>query len=193
MKKVDVKRMAGIALLMALVVVLQFVSGMLPSLGGFNLSLVLIPVIMGATIFGPGAGAILGGTFGAIVYINCVTGVDAGGAMVFQASPILCFFVVMGKGILAGMAAGFVYKLLKNKNAYLAMFCAAIICPVVNTGVFVVCMMTLFKDVLSAWAAGGEIVAYVLSGIVLCNFVPELIINVVFSPAGQRISQSVKK
>ena len=106
MNKVDVKRMAGIALLMALVVVLQFVSGMLPSIGGFNLSLVLIPIIMGAAIFGPGAGAILGGTFGAIVYINCVTGVDAGGAMVFQASPILCFLVVMGKGILAGTAAG---------------------------------------------------------------------------------------
>ena len=193
MNKVDVKRMAGIALLMALVVVLQFVSGMLPSIGGFNLSLVLIPIIMGAAIFGPGAGAILGGTFGAIVYINCVTGVDAGGAMVFQASPILCFLVVMGKGILAGTAAGYVYKLLKNVNGYVAMLCAAIVCPIVNTGVFVACMMTLFKDVLSAWAGGGEIIAYVLTGIVLANFVPELIINVVFSPAGQRISQSIKK
>lgn len=193
MNKVDVKRMAGIALLMALVVVLQFVSGMLPSIGGFNLSLVLIPIIMGAAIFGPGAGAILGGTFGAIVYINCVTGVDAGGAMVFQASPILCFLVVMGKGILAGTAAGYVYKLLKNVNGYVAMLCAAIVCPIVNTGVFVACMMTLFKDVLSAWAGGGEIIAYVLTGIVLANFLPELIISVVYSPAGQRISQSIKK
>ena len=193
MKKVDVKRMAGIALLMALVVVLQFVSGMLPSLGGFNLSLVLIPIIMGAAIFGPRAGAILGGTFGAIVYINCLTGVDVGGAMVFQASPVLCFLVVMGKGILAGIAAGYVYKLLQKVNGYVAMLCAAIVCPIVNTGVFVACMMTLFKDVLSAWAGGGEIIAYVLSGIVLCNFVPELIINVVFSPAGQRIGQTIKK
>ena len=192
MKKVDVKRMAGIALLMALVVVLQFVSGILPSISGFNLSLVLIPVIMGAAVYGPGAGALLGGTFGVIVYINCLTGVDPAGAMVFQASPILCFLVVMGKGILAGTAAGYIYKLLKKVNVYVAMLCAAIICPIVNTGIFVACMMTLFKDVLSAWAAGGEIVAYVLSGIVLCNFVPELIINVAFSPAGQRISQMKK-
>ena len=113
--------------------------------------------------------------------------------MVFQASPILCFLVVMGKGILAGTAAGYVYKLLKNVNGYVAMLCAAIVCPIVNTGVFVACMMTLFKDVLSAWAGGGEIIAYVLTGIVLANFVPELIINVVFSPAGQRIRQSIKK
>lgn len=193
MNKVDVKRMAGIALLMALVVVLQFVSGMLPSLGGFNLSLVLIPVIMGAAVFGPKAGMILGGTFGTIVYINCVTGVDPGGAMVFQASPILCFLVVMGKGILAGAAAGLVYQCLKNKNGYLAMLCAAIVCPIVNTGIFVLAMLTFFNDVLSAWAGGGEIIAYVLTGIVLANFVPELLINVVFSPAGQRIGQSVKK
>ncbi len=188
-----VKRMAGIALLMALVVVLQFVSGMIPSIGGFNLSLVLIPVVMGAAVFGPGAGAILGGTFGVIVYINCVNGLDAGGAMVFQASPILCFLVVMGKGILAGTAAGYVYRLLKNRNGYIAMLCAAIVCPVVNTGIFVICMMTFFKDVLTVWAGGGEIIAYVLTGLVLANFVPEMIINVAFSPAGQRISQSVNK
>ena len=192
MKKVDIKRMAGIALLMALVVVLQFVSGMIPSFGGFNLSLVLIPIIMGAAIYGPGAGAILGGTFGAIVYINCVNGIDAGGAMVFQANPILCFLVVMGKGILAGIASGFVYKWLKNINGYIAMLCAAIVCPVVNTGIFVLSMMTFFKDVLASWAGGGEIISYVLTGLVLCNFVPELIINVAFSPAGQRIGQSLK-
>lgn len=188
-----VKRMVGIALLMALVVVMQMVSGMIPSIGGFNLSLVLIPVVMGAAVFGPGAGAILGCTFGLIVYINCVNGLDAGGAMVFQANPILCFLVVMGKGILAGTAAGYVYKLLKSRNGYIAMLCAAIICPVVNTGIFVICMMTFFKDVLAVWAGGGEIIAYVLTGLVLANFLPELIINVVFSPAGQRINQTVKK
>jgi hypothetical protein len=52
-------------------------------------------------------------------------------------------------------------------------------------------MMTFFKDVLAVWAGGGEIIAYVLSGLVLCNFVPELIINVVFSPFGQRIVHTI--
>ena len=54
-------------------------------------------------------------------------------------------------------------------------------------------MMTLFKDVLAVWAGGGEIIAYVLSGLVLCNFVPELIINIVFSPFGQRILHTIQK
>ena len=186
-------KMVAMAFMMALVFVMQSISGMIPPIGGFSISLVLIPIVLGAAIYGPGAGALLGATFGAIVYINCVTGVDLGGAMVFQANPVLCFLVVMGKGTLAGLASGFVYKLLKNKNPYLAMLIAAIVCPVVNTGVFVAAMFAFFIDVLSAWAEGGNVVGYVLTGLILANFVPELIINIVFSPAGQQIHKIVRK
>lgn len=188
-----IMRMVGIAFMMALVVVMQSISGMIPPIGGFSISLVLIPIVLGAAVYGPGAGALLGATFGAIVYINCVTGADPGGAMVFQASPVLCFLVVMGKGTLAGLAAGAVYKLFNGKNAYLAMLLAAIVCPVVNTGVFVASMFLFFIDVLAAWAGGANIVGYVLTGLILANFVPELIINIVFSPSGQLIYKVVQR
>ena len=193
MRNQKIKRMAAVALLMALVVVMQFVSGMIPPVGGFSISLVLIPVVLGSALYGPGVGVLLGGTFGVIVFINCVTGADPGGAMVFQANPVLCFLVVMAKGMLAGLASGWLYRLLKSMNTYLAMLCAAIICPVINTGVFVVCMLTFFKDVLSVWAGGGDLLAYILTGLVVANFLPEVIINVVFSPAGQRIAHVVQK
>ena len=192
MNNQKIKRMAGIALLMALVVVMQFLGGIIPPVGGFTISLVLIPIVLGAAVFGPGAGALLGATFGAVVYINCITGADPGGVMVFQANPILCFLVVMGKGVLAGFASGAVYKLLKNKNPYIAMLLAAIVCPVVNTGIFVACMLLFFIEVLAAWAGGADIVGYILTGLILANFVPELIINVAFSPAGQRIIHVTK-
>lgn len=193
MKNNKIKRMAAIALLMALVVVMQFISGLIPPVGGFSFSLVLIPIVLGAALYGPSAGALLGATFGIVVYINCVTGADVGGAMVFQANPVLCFLVVMGKGMLAGVASGFVYKLLKGVNPYIAMLCAAIICPVVNTGVFIACMLLFFVDVLNAWAQGGALAGYILTGLVLVNFVPELIINIVFSPASASIAHIVKK
>ena len=191
-KNSSILRMVGIAFMMALVVVMQSISGMIPPVGGFSISLVLIPIVLGAAVFGPSAGALLGATFGAIVYINCVTGADPGGAMVFQASPLLCFFVVMGKGTVAGWVAGLVYKLLKEKNPYLAMLLAAIVCPVANTGIFVASMFLFFIDVLAVWAGGSNLVGYVLTGLILANFVPELIINVVFSPAGQRIYRAVQ-
>ena len=189
----ELKKMVGIALLTALVVVLQFVGGMIPPVGGFSISLVLIPIVVGAAVYGPWVGMFLGAVFGVIVNINCITGADVGGAMVFQANPVLCFLVVMGKGVLAGLAAGGVYKLLRKVNPYLAMLCAAIVCPLVNTGTFVACMLLFFNEVLSQWAGGSDLVGYILTGLILANFVPELIINVVFSPAGQRISQFVTK
>ena len=193
MKNENIKRMAGIALLMALVVVLQFVGGMIPPVGGFSISLVLIPIVLGAAMYGPKAGGFLGLTFGVVVVINCITGTDVGGAMVFQANPILCILVVLGKGSLAGFGSGMVYNLLKYWNGYVAMVAAAVICPVINTGVFILCMWLFFIDVLAAWAGGGDILGYVLSGLVLCNFVPELVINIVFSPFGQRIIHTVQK
>jgi uncharacterized membrane protein len=188
-----IKRMVTIAFLMALVFVMQLVTGVIPPISGFSISLVLIPIVMGAVLHGPGAGALLGATFGTIVYINCVTGADPGGAMVFQANPILCLLVVMGKGVLAGLAAGLMYKLLNRWNVHVAMLCAAIICPVVNTGFFVLCMLTFFKDVLAAWAGGGDIIAYILTGLILLNFVPELILNVVFGTAGHTIIHAIRK
>lgn len=192
MKNEKIKRMTGIALLIALVVVLQFVSAMIPPVGGFSISLVLIPIVLGGAVYGPGTGALLGGVFGMIVFANCVTGSDPGGAMVFQANPFLCFLVVMGKGILAGWTAALIYGLLKNRNRHLAILCAAIVCPLVNTGLFVLFMMTCFRSVLSAWANGGDLIAYILTGFVLCNFLPEMIINILFGSAGQTVIHAIK-
>lgn len=194
MKNRKIKRMVGIALLMAMVIVLQFVGGMIPPIGGtVSISLVLIPIVLGSAVYGPGAGALLGATFAVVTIINCITGTDAGGAMVFQASPVLCILVVAAKSILAGLAAGYVNKLLEKRNGYIAMLCAAIICPVVNTGVFVGCMALFFSDVLSAWASGSDVLSYVLMSLILCNFVPEMLINVVFSPAGNNIVRVINK
>ena len=194
MKNAKVKRMVGIALLMAMVIVLQFVGSMIPPIGGtVSISLVLIPIIVGAAIYGPSAGAILGATFAVVTIINCITGADAGGAIVFQANPVLCILVVSAKSILAGLASGYIYKLFAKRNGYIAMLCAAIVCPLVNTGVFVSCMALFFSDVLNAWAGGSNVLSYVLMSLILCNFVPEMLINVVFSPAGNNIVRVVQK
>lgn len=194
MKNGKIKRMVGMAFLIAMIIVLQLIGGIIPPIGGVSISLVLIPIVVGAAVFGPSGGAILGAAFGVIVYIACVNGTDPGGAMVFQANPWLCFIVVLGKGILAGALSGLVYRLLKarNVNGYLAMLMAAIVCPVVNTGVFLACMAMFYGDVLTALANGSPVLTYVLSSLVLLNFVPELVLNVIFSPAGERIVKEVK-
>ena len=194
MKNAKIQKMVGVSLLIAVMIVLQFLASVFPiKIGPVSLSLVLIPIVLGAATYGISAGGVLGGAFGVMTYIFCVNGMDGGGHMVFQASPVLCFIVVMAKGILCGLAAGAVYQLLRNKNGYLAMLCAAIVCPVVNTGVFLTGMFLFFMDVLRVWAGGSDVVGYVLSGLIVINFLPELGINLVFSPAGQRILRAIKK
>ena len=186
------QRLTGLALMTGIIIVLQIVASFI-KFGPFTITLALAPIIIGAALYGAGAGAYLGGVFGVMAVIGCINGSDGGGAMVYQANPVLCIVVVMAKGILAGLAAGLVYRLFQSKNGYLAMLCAAIVCPVVNTGVFLACMALFFREVLQAWADGSDVVTYVLSGLVLLNFLPELGVNVIFSPAGQRIVQAVRK
>lgn len=187
-----IRKLVVLAMLAAVIVVLQFVGGAL-HIGPFSLSLVLIPIVIGAALYGAVGGAVLGAVFGLMATIGCINGSDPGGAMVFAANPALCILVVMAKGTLAGAAAGWVYRLLEKKNSYLAMLCAAVVCPVVNTGVFLLAMFTVFVNVLQTWANGQNLVIYVLSGIVLINFVPELLINVLVSPASQRIINVVTR
>ena len=58
--------MVGIAVLAALVVVLQLLSSVI-KIGTVSITLTLIPIVVGAAFYGPGAGAILGTVFGLVV------------------------------------------------------------------------------------------------------------------------------
>lgn len=50
--------------------------------------------------------------------------------------------------------AGFIYRWLSKKNVYLGVFAAAIVCPVVNTGVFLLGCLLFFLPTITAWPAG---------------------------------------
>ena len=193
MKNQKIRKMTTLSLLIAITVVLQLLGYVLPKIGPFGLSFVLIPIVIGGAVYGPGAGALLGGAFGIIVCFCSYNGIDPGGFMVWQASPLLCIFVVMTKGILAGVSAAFVYRIFKNKNAYFAMVLASAICPIVNTGIFLSGMSLFFMDVLMIWSNGGNVAGYLLSGIILINFVPELLINLILTPASHRIVHAVNR
>lgn len=197
MKHEKINRMVSIALLAAVVVVLQLIAGMI-KIGTFSITLTLIPIIVGAAFYGPSAGAILGAVFGAVVFVGCVTGSDVGGHMVYLANPFLCFLVVMAKGALAGFCAGLVYRLIMKgrdsvKRGVVAVLFAGITAPVVNTGVFCIGMLLFFRGTLQAWAAGSDLLNYIIFGLTGVNFLIELGINMVFSPAIVTIIRAVQK
>ena len=97
------RRLTGLALMTAIVVVLQVVASFV-KFGPFTITLALAPILIGAALYGPKAGACLGGVFGAVVLLACILGWDPGGAILWNANPFLTALVCLGKGILAGLA-----------------------------------------------------------------------------------------
>ena len=154
-----VNRMVGMAIFIAIIVVLQ-VFGNFIKVGTFSISLVLVPIVIGAAIYGAGSGAVLGGAFGVIVLINCINGTDIGGNMLWTANPAITAVLCLLKGILAGFVAGVVYSAVSKKNVYIGVICAALVCPVVNTGIFITAMIFLYRDTLTLWAGDSNIIYY---------------------------------
>ena len=178
-----------LALLTALVAVLAYYGGFIKIGGLASISLTLIPVIIGATLFGPLAGAWLGAVAGVIFFATP----DA--AFWFGLSFPGTLITVMVKGILSGLCAGLVYKLLMKINQYLAVLVSAVVCTVVNTGIFLIGSLVFFSDTVSAGATaeGISIGMYLIVFFVGLNFVFELIANIIVCPAIVRILNIAKK
>lgn len=177
------------AILTALVVVLQLM-GSFVRFGPFSVSLVLVPIVVGAAKCGAKIGAWLGFVFGVVVLLS-------GDAAAFLTVDVFgTILTVMVKGIACGLAAGVVYKLLAKHNVYLAVVAAAFICPVVNTGVFLLGCVLFFIETVTEWglAYGFENAAnYMLLGLAGGNFLFELGTNIVLSPVIVRLLNIGKK
>lgn len=172
------QKIALLSLFTALVAILAYMGGFIKIGGLASISLTLIPVVLGAALCGPFSGAWLGGVAGAIFF----TTADA--AFWLGLSVPGTIITVMVKGILSGLFAGLAYNLLKNKNKYVAVVTSAIVCPVVNTGIFILGCLVFFMDAVKDMAAGEGmgIWMYLIVFFVGLNFVFELISNIVFSP-----------
>ena len=183
------RRLAGLALFTALIVILQLLGNFI-RFGPVSVSLVALPIAVGAAVYGGAAGLWLGFVFGMVVLLS-------GDAAAFlPISPLGTIVTVLAKGTLAGLCAGLVFKLLEKKNTYVAVVASAIVCPVVNTGVFLLGCFLFFMETISQWAAGSgfeNVGTYMIVGLVGLNFVFELVVDIVLSPIVVRLINIGKK
>lgn len=183
------KTIVGIGMFTAIVVVLQLLGGGI-RFGMFSISLVLLPIVVGAAIYGWQAGAWLGFAFGVTVLIS-------GDANAFLIVDVLgTIIVVLVKGTLCGLISGLVYKLLAKCNRVVAVMAAAVSCPVVNTGVFLLGCQIFFLPTIGEWAAmyGYENAgAYMILGLAGVNFLIELGTNIVLAPVITQLIKQGKK
>ena len=184
--KTNTRKIAGVGLLTAVVVVLQLLGSFI-HFGPFSISLVLIPIVVGASLYGVLSGAWLGLAIGITVLIS-------GNAAAFLAvNPGGTVITVLLKGALAGLLAGAVYKAIEKKNKVIATIVAAIICPVVNTGIFLIGCRLFFFDTIKTWAAGTNVFVYMITGLVGFNFLFELGLNIILSPTIVKLTKLGRK
>jgi len=179
-----VHKIVGLGLFTAIVFVLQMLGAFI-RFGPFSISLVLVPIVVGAAMYGAAGGAWLGFVFGMAVIISG----DAAAFLVVN--PLGTVITVLAKGIAAGLGAGLVYKLAAKMNRYVAVGASAIVSPILNTGLFVLGCLVFFMPTIATWASAegyaGNAIQYMIFVMVGLNFLVEMAINVVLCPVILRI------
>lgn len=182
-RKTQTKKLVLGAVMTALVIIMQFIGSSI-KVGTFSISLVLVPIVIGSALCDYKIGAWLGLVFGIVVLLS-------GDAAAFYSVNVFgTIITVLAKGFLCGLAAGLVYKLLETKNRYLAVMSAAVVCPLVNTGVFLLGCRIFFMQTVTEWCVGlgfTNVAEYMFIGLAGVNFILELAINVILAPLILRI------
>lgn len=188
-KKFNTSDIVGIGLLTAIVIVLQFIS-MALRFGNFSITLTLLPIVVGAALYGWKTGAWLGLAFGAAVLL---TG-DAAAFLTINVAGTIA--TVLVKGAAAGLVSAVVYRLIAKKNEIIAVLIASIAAPVTNTGIFLLGCRLFFFDTIKAWGEGmgfENVGIYMIVGLVGINFLIELGVNLILNPAILRIIKIGRK
>ena len=187
-------KLTGIAILSALIIVLQSLSNFV-SFGAVSITLALTPIIIGAAVYGPTVGAMLGFVLSCIVLVSGLLGWDKGFVlMLMDMSPIGVLVIIFVKSPLAGWVSGLIYRGLEKKNSLAAVIAAGILCPVINTGMFILLIILFYNDYMCSLAGdGGNVLLFAVTAFVGVNFLVEVIVNMVLSTGADRIIRQVKK
>ena len=184
---IKIKKLVGLSILTALVVVLQLISNYV-TIGTVNITLALMPIAVGAILYGPLAGLFLGAVMGAIILTAPST------QSFFSVNPLVTVLLCLIKSGLAGLLSGLLYKLFnhyikdisdtKKKRilTVVAITCSTIIIPSINTFIFVCGAALFFYSVWGLESMSGAF-GTILVAVFGTNFVIEFVVNVVLTPA----------
>ena len=145
----NTRQLVILGLMTALVLIFSFTPiGSIP-VGPLVITLNIIPIAIAAVTCGPVGGAVIGGVFGLMSFLQCVgIGVPSGmGAALFAINPFLAFVQRFIPRLLDGFIAGLVFKGVSSKaNKTVACgvtgFCSAFF----NTLLFMSSLVLLFGN-----------------------------------------------
>lgn len=135
--------MSELAVLTALILLMAFTPVGYIKTAGLEITLITIPVIVGAIVIGPAGGAFLGGVFGLTSFLQCVMGLSAFGATLLSINPVYTFLVTFPTRLLMGLFTGLVWKLWKKKSVA-AYSVTSLVGALTNTVLFMSTLVIFF-------------------------------------------------
>ena len=135
--KYTVQDLVRISVLVAIMLLLEVTGLGMIKMPGLEITLLMVPVIVGAIVMGPATGAILGGVFGCISFWECF-GKSLFGAVLLGINPLYTFLVCVPTRILAGWLCGLSFKGLNklDKSNLWSFGAAGLIGALCNTVLF---------------------------------------------------------
>ena len=128
-QRINSRMIASTGILLAIEILLQLLSILIP--GTINVNLSLIPIAFGAILYGPLVGGFLGFASGVVILCSPNT------LSVFMSiNPLATVFTCLTKTLIAGIVAGFVMKLFKKNNDLVGAVLSSILVPLLNTAIF---------------------------------------------------------
>lgn len=175
-------KMSVTAILMAITVVLQaLASGFVMPITNTPVALALIPIAVGAIIYGPICGGVLGLAWSLFILVS-------GQASYYMGMSVVGTIVtVISKGTLAGVISGFTFNLLKKHNYIMAIIAASIMTPLLNSLVYRLGLVAFFSEWFFGKAGNENAVVYFIKAFLQVSFFVEVGISAVLSPVIVRI------
>ena len=200
-KKHDTRWMVSVALMGAIIIVLANTPLGMIQLPIIKATTVHIPVIIGAILLGPSAGAILGAVFG---ICSLISNTMAPTLLSFAFSPFMsttgipgaikAIWVSVGCRVLIGVAAGWLWMLKLKMNQVIALPIVGFVGSMVNTIAVMGSIYVLFaKEYAQAREVGITAVWGLIMGTITASGIPEAIAAAVLVLALGKVLLSVFK
>ncbi|MBQ2462591.1 MAG: ECF transporter S component [Clostridia bacterium] len=182
----QIKHLTLLAMLTALLVVLAMVN--IPQPAGLSITFNMIPVAIAAIAMSIPGGAIIGGVFGLISFLQCfgIVGYSAMGAALVSVSPFLMFIQRFVSRVLVGVITALIYRALKRRNVkdHFAFTITGFSAAFFNTLFFMSLLVLLFgsTEYLQNLMAGRGVLTFIIASVGI-NAVVEMIVAAVVTAA----------
>ncbi len=171
MKRENVLRLAQLALLVAIILVMKLLGISSIPVGPLNMTFTMVPIAVGAMLLGPVGGGILGMIYGFTSFYDAVAGGSVMTGIFFQISPVHTFILCVGMRILVGVLTGLLFMGLKkiDKTDTICYFAGGLAAPLLNTILFMGYIVLVFyqtdyvQERLVALGASGPLMFVILS------------------------------